>query len=75
MRGPDLQQHELFSDKTLEERVPVDHPPRLVLVLVNGILNGMDAEFDGLYSAIAPTLDPAGVVAAGVAAANLLPRA
>jgi hypothetical protein len=30
MRGPDIQQHELFSYKTLEERVPADHPLRLV---------------------------------------------
>jgi transposase len=59
MRGPDLQQHELFSDKTLEERVPADHPLRLVLVLVNGILNSMDAEFDRLYSAIGrPSIPP-----------------
>ncbi len=34
MRGPDLQQHERFSDKTLEERVPAEHPLRLVLLLV-----------------------------------------
>ncbi len=52
MRGPDLQQHELFSDKTLEERLSAEHPLRLVLVLVNGILHSMDAEFDRLYSAI-----------------------
>jgi transposase len=57
MRGPDLQQHELFSYKTLEERGPADHPPRLVLV--NGILNGMDAEFDRLHSAIGrPSIPP-----------------
>ena len=59
MRGPDLQQHELFSYKTLEERVPADHPLRLVLVLVNGILKSMDAEFDRLYSAIGrPSIPP-----------------
>jgi len=59
MRGPDIQQHELFSYKTLEERVPADHPLRLVLVLVNGILNSMDAEFDRLYSAIGrPSIPP-----------------
>ncbi len=59
MRGPDIQQHALFSYKTLEERVPADHPLRLVLVLVNGILNSMDAEFDRLYSAIGrPSIPP-----------------
>lgn len=59
MRGPDIQQQELFSYKTLEERVPADHPLRLVLVVVNGILKSMDAEFDRLYSAIGrPSIPP-----------------
>ena len=59
MRGTDIQQHELFSYKTLEERVPTDHPLRLVLVLVNGILNSLDAEFDRLYSYIGrPSIPP-----------------
>jgi len=59
MRGPDIQQQELFSYKTLEERVPADHPLRLVLVVVNGILTSMDAEFDRLYSAIGrPSIPP-----------------
>lgn len=59
MRGPDLQQHELFSYKTLEERVPTEHPLRLILILVNGILKSMDAEFDRLYSAIGrPSIPP-----------------
>jgi len=59
MRGPDLQQHALFSYKTLEERVPADHPLRLVLVLVNGILTSMDAEFDRLSSAMGrPSIPP-----------------
>jgi transposase len=39
--------------------VPADHPLRLVLVLVNGILNSLDAEFDRLYSAIGrPSIPP-----------------
>ncbi len=59
MRGLDIQQQELFSYKTLEERVPADHPLRLVLVVVNGILTSMDAEFDRLYSAIGqPSIPP-----------------
>ncbi len=59
MRGLDIQQQELFSYKTLEERVPADHPLRLVLVVVNGILAGLDAEFDRLYSAIGrPSIPP-----------------
>jgi transposase len=67
MRGPDLQQHELFSYKTLEERVPAEHPLRLVLVLVNGILKSMDAEFDRLYSAIGrPSIPPERLLRAGL---------
>ena len=43
MRGLDIQRQELFSYKTLEERGPADYPLRLVRVLVDGILKGMDA--------------------------------
>lgn len=50
MRGADVQQAALFSYKTLEERVPQDHPLRLVRVVVNGILASLDSEFAKLYS-------------------------
>lgn len=50
MRGQDIQQDEWFSYKTLEERVPEDHPLRIVRVLTNGILKSMDEEFEKLYS-------------------------
>ncbi|WP_347987634.1 IS5 family transposase [Methylomonas sp. AM2-LC] len=50
MRGQDIQQEEWFSYKTLEERVPVNHPLRTVQVLTNGILKSMDSEFEKLYS-------------------------
>ena len=56
MRGPDIQQCERFSYKTLEERVPAGHPLRLVMVLVNGILKSTDAEFD-IYAGFKPTAD------------------
>jgi transposase len=50
MRGQDIQQDEWFSYKTLEERVPEDHPLRIVRLLTNGILKSMDEEFEKLYS-------------------------
>ena len=59
MRGPDIHQQELFSHRTLEERVPVDRPLRLVRVLVDGILKSMDADFGKLDSAIGcPSIPP-----------------
>lgn len=59
MRGLDIHQQELFSYKTLEERVPADHPLRLVRVLVDGILKSMDTDFGKLYSAIGrPSIPP-----------------
>jgi transposase len=50
MRGQDIQQADWFSYKTLEERVPEDHPLRLVRLLTNGLLLSMDGEFEKLYS-------------------------
>ncbi len=50
MRGQDIQQADWFSYKTLEERVPEDHPLRLVRLLTNGLLLSMDDEFKKLYS-------------------------
>jgi transposase len=50
MRGQDIQQEEWFSYKTLEERVPDNHPLRIVRLLTNGLLKSMDSEFEKLYS-------------------------
>jgi len=50
MRVQDIQQADWFSYKTLEERVPEDHPLRLVRLLTNGLLLSMDGEFEKLYS-------------------------
>jgi len=59
MRGIDVQQAALFSYKTLEERVPQDHPLRLVRIVVNGILKSLDRDFAKLYSAIGrPSIAP-----------------
>jgi transposase len=49
MRGQDLQQHELFSYGSLEERVPADHPVRAIRVMVDEALTRMSARFDEIY--------------------------
>lgn len=51
MRGEDLQQHELFSYGSLEERVPSDHPLRLIRTMVDAALKEMSARFDTIYEA------------------------
>ena len=49
MRGEDLQQHELFSYGSLEERVPADHPLRPIRAMVDEALKEMDERFDEIY--------------------------
>jgi transposase len=49
MRGEDLQQHELFSYGSLEERVPEDHPLRPIRVMVDEALKAMSTRFDEIY--------------------------
>jgi transposase len=49
MRGEDLQQHDLFSYGSLEERVPADHPLRLIRTMVDEALKTLSARFDEIY--------------------------
>jgi transposase len=49
MRGEELQQHELFSYGSLEQRVPADHPLRPIRVMVDEALKEMSARFDEIY--------------------------
>ena len=51
MRGEDLQQHELFSYGSLEERVPAGHPLRPIRAMVDEALKDMDGRFDEIYDA------------------------
>ena len=51
MRGEDLQQHELFSYGSLEERVPADHPLRPIRIMVDEVLKAMDRRFEEIYGA------------------------
>ena len=50
MRQSDHTQHAMFSYRSLEERIPAVHPLRKWRVLVDGILQSMNAEFEALYS-------------------------
>jgi transposase len=49
MRGEDLQQHELFSYGSLEERVPSDHPLGPIRAMVDEALKDMSPRFDAIY--------------------------
>src|SRR5262249_24364857 len=50
MRGSDMRAGELFSYVDLEERVPRDHPLRLIRVIVNEVLAALNREFAALYA-------------------------
>src|SRR3981189_1948919 len=51
MRGSDIRTGELFSYVDLEERVPKNHPLRLIRRIVNEVLADLDREFAELYAA------------------------
>src|SRR6204780_1295954 len=49
MRGEDIQQHDLFSYGSLEERVPADHPLRPIRAMVDEALKSLDGGFEEIY--------------------------
>src|SRR3954452_14013509 len=49
MRGEDIQQSELFSYGSLEERVPVNHPLRAIRAMVEEALGEMSGCLDEIY--------------------------
>jgi transposase len=49
MRGNDIQQDELFSYGSLEERVPESHPLRPIRQMVDEALKQMSGRFDEIY--------------------------
>jgi transposase len=49
MRGEDIQQSELFSYGSLEERVPAGHPLRPVRAMVDEALKEMNQRFEEIY--------------------------
>jgi transposase len=50
MRGDNPQQAAMFSYIALEERVPQEHPLRLIRVMVDAVLKELSPQFDLLYS-------------------------
>ena len=50
MRGSDERTGELFSYIDIEERVPPNHPLRLIRRIVNEVLAALDSEFAKLYA-------------------------
>lgn len=50
MRGVDADQQELFSYKSIEDRIPKDHPIRPLRNIVDGILAELSNDFEELYS-------------------------
>jgi transposase len=49
-RGTDERSGELFSYVDLEDRVPTEHPLRLIRRIVNEVLVALDGEFTKLYA-------------------------
>ena len=49
MRGEDIQQQDLFSYGSLEERVPANHPLRPIREMVDGALKSLDGRFEEIY--------------------------
>ena len=59
MRGPDERQAILFSYRSIEDRIPADHPLRTLRRLVDPVLAALSPRFQRLYSAIGrPSIPP-----------------
>lgn len=50
MRGADITQASLLSYRTLEDRIPAQHPLRKLRLVVDAILAMMHDELDELYA-------------------------
>jgi transposase len=50
MRGDDAQPASLFSYIQLEDRIPADHPLRVIRTLIDPMLAALSPRFDALYS-------------------------
>jgi len=59
MRGPDHPQTLLFSIRSVEDRIPADHPLRAMQALVNPILAELSPRFQAMYSTMGrPSIPP-----------------
>ena len=59
MRGQGQPQQVLFSYRSMDERIPEDHPLRAIRALVDDVLARLGPEFDALYAASGrPSIPP-----------------
>src|SRR5436853_3843164 len=59
MRGPDERQAVLFSYRSIEDRIPADHPLRAMRRLVDPVLAELSPRFQTLYSSVGrPSIAP-----------------
>jgi len=59
MRGENRDQHRVFSYVSPEERVPTNHPLRVIRKMVSVALDNMSEAFQGMYSRIGrPSIPP-----------------
>jgi transposase len=59
MRGPDERQAILFSYRSIEDRIPADHPLRAMRRLVDPLLVELSPRFQALYASIGrPSIPP-----------------
>lgn len=59
MRGADTRNGSLFAYVDLEERVPKDHPLRVIRRISGDVLAGMSKQFDTAYAPIGrPSIAP-----------------
>jgi transposase len=59
MRGSDHPQTLMFSCRSVEDRIPADHPLRTIHTLVNPILGELSPRFQAMYSTLGrPSIPP-----------------
>jgi transposase len=59
MRGPDERQAILFSYRSIEDRIPADHPLRAMRRMVDPLLVELSPRFQALYAAVGrPSIPP-----------------
>jgi transposase len=59
MRGEDEKQSAMFSYVTLEQRIPSDHPLRIIQGMTDRALERMNSKLDELYSSTSrPSIAP-----------------
>ena len=57
-RGPESTQGQLFSDVSLAQRIPADHPWRTLKALVEPVLSELAPRFEGLHAERRAAIDP-----------------